>query len=94
MNATSATFARGVNEMETTRLAAATSRMVKPPRVKDAPCALECKWPQTIRLHDLEGRVTDRYVRVRPSGRRLHRGYLHQGRQARHRGNAPDRARG
>jgi flavin reductase (DIM6/NTAB) family NADH-FMN oxidoreductase RutF len=36
--------------------------MVKPPRVKDAPCALECKWLQTIRLRDLEGRITDRYV--------------------------------
>ena len=36
--------------------------MVKPPRVKDAPCALECKWLQTLRLPDLDGRVTDRYV--------------------------------
>lgn len=62
MNATSATFARGVNEMEKAGLAAAASRMVKPPRVKDAPCALECKWLQTIRLPDLDGRVTDRYV--------------------------------
>jgi flavin reductase (DIM6/NTAB) family NADH-FMN oxidoreductase RutF len=62
MNATSATFARGVNEMEKSRLAAAASRIVKPPRVKDAPCALECKWLQTIRLRDLEGRITDRYV--------------------------------
>ena len=62
MNATSATFPRGVNEMEEAGLAAAPSRMVKPPRVKDSPCALECKWLQTIRLPDLDGRVTDRYV--------------------------------
>jgi len=62
MNATSATFPRGVNEMEAAGLAAAPSRMVKPPRVKDSPCALECKWLQTIRLPDLDGRVTDRYV--------------------------------
>lgn len=62
MNATSATFARGVNEMEKAGLAAAASRLVKPPRVKDAPCALECKWLQTIRLPDLKGRVTERYV--------------------------------
>jgi len=62
MNTTSATFPRGVNEMEKAGLAAAPSRMVKPPRVKDAPCALECKWLQTIRLPDLDGRVTDRYV--------------------------------
>ena len=62
MNGTSAPFPRGINEMEQTGLAAAPSRMVKPPRVKDSPCALECKWLQTVRLSDLEGRVTERYV--------------------------------
>jgi flavin reductase (DIM6/NTAB) family NADH-FMN oxidoreductase RutF len=62
MNTTSAEFARGVNEMEKAGLAAAPSRMVKPPRVKDSPCALECKWLQTIRLSDIEGRITERYV--------------------------------
>ena len=62
MNGTSAPFARGVNEMEKTGLAAAPSRLVKPPRVKDSPCALECKWLQTVRLSDIEGRVTERYV--------------------------------
>ncbi|HUI97538.1 MAG TPA: flavin reductase family protein [Xanthobacteraceae bacterium] len=62
MNTTSTTFPRGVNEMEKAGLAAAPSRMVKPPRVKDSPCALECKWLQTLRLPDLDGRVTDRYV--------------------------------
>jgi flavin reductase (DIM6/NTAB) family NADH-FMN oxidoreductase RutF len=62
MNGTSAPFARGVNEMEKTGLPAAPSRMVKPPRVKDSPCALECKWLQTVRLQDIEGHVTERYV--------------------------------
>jgi flavin reductase (DIM6/NTAB) family NADH-FMN oxidoreductase RutF len=62
MNGTSAPFPRGVNEMDETGLAAAPSRLVKPPRVKDSPCALECKWLQTVRLADLEGHVTDRYV--------------------------------
>jgi len=62
MNTTSAEFARGVNEMEKAGLAAEPSRMVKPPRVKDSPCALECKWLQTIRLSDIEGRITERYV--------------------------------
>jgi flavin reductase (DIM6/NTAB) family NADH-FMN oxidoreductase RutF len=62
MNGTSAPFPRGINEMEKTGLAAAPSRMVKPPRVKDTPCALECKWLQTVRLSDLDGRVTERYV--------------------------------
>jgi flavin reductase (DIM6/NTAB) family NADH-FMN oxidoreductase RutF len=62
MNGTSAPFPRGVNEMDETGLAAAPSRLVKPPRVKDSPCVLECKWLQTVRLADLEGHVTDRYV--------------------------------
>jgi len=62
MNGTSAPFARGVNEMEQTGLAAAPSRMVKPPRVKDSPCALECKWLQTLTLRDLDGRPLDRHV--------------------------------
>jgi flavin reductase (DIM6/NTAB) family NADH-FMN oxidoreductase RutF len=62
MNGTSAPFPRGVNEMDKTALAAAPSRLVKPPRVKESPCALECKWLQTVRLADLDGNVTDRYV--------------------------------
>jgi flavin reductase (DIM6/NTAB) family NADH-FMN oxidoreductase RutF len=62
MNGTSAAFARGINEMDKTGLAAAPSRMVKPPRVKDSPCALECKWLQTVRLSDIEGNLTERYV--------------------------------
>jgi len=62
MNGSSAPFARGINEMEQTGLAAAPSRLVKPPRVRDSPCALECKWLQTVRLSDLEGRITERYV--------------------------------
>ena len=62
MNETSAPFARGVNEMDKARLEPAPSRMVKPPRVKASPCALECKWLQTVRLSDIEGRLTERYV--------------------------------
>jgi flavin reductase (DIM6/NTAB) family NADH-FMN oxidoreductase RutF len=62
MNGTSAPFARGVNEMDKAGLAAAPSRLVKPPRVKESPCALECKWLQTVRLSDVEGRQLERYV--------------------------------
>src|ERR1700693_4482913 len=50
------------NGIKKTGLAAAPSRLVKPPRVKDSPCALECKWLQTVRLTDLDGHLTDRYV--------------------------------
>ena len=43
MNATSAPLARGENEMEHAGLTAAPSQLVKPPRVAEAPAALECK---------------------------------------------------
>lgn len=62
MNQTSAPYPRGVNEMEKAGLAAAPSRLVKPPRVAASPCALECKWLQTVHLADLEGRPLDRHV--------------------------------
>jgi flavin reductase (DIM6/NTAB) family NADH-FMN oxidoreductase RutF len=62
MNATSATLPRGVNEMQVAGLEAAPSRLVKPPRVAASPCALECKWLQTLQLRDLEGREIGRYL--------------------------------
>lgn len=55
MNATSAVLPRGVNEMEHAGLKAAPSQIVKPPRVADAPAALECRWVQTVPLTPLEG---------------------------------------
>ena len=59
---TSAPLPRGVNEMERAGLDAAPSRLVKPPRVAASPCALECKWLQTVALDDLDGQPLDRYV--------------------------------
>jgi flavin reductase (DIM6/NTAB) family NADH-FMN oxidoreductase RutF len=50
VNRTSAPFPRGVNEMEKAGLAPAPSRLVKPPRVAASPCALECKWVQTVSI--------------------------------------------
>jgi hypothetical protein len=43
--------------MQRARLAAAPSRLVKPPRVADAPAAPECKL-LVLPLTDLEGRLT------------------------------------
>jgi flavin reductase (DIM6/NTAB) family NADH-FMN oxidoreductase RutF len=48
--------------MKFTGLEAAPSRLVKPPRVAASPCALECKWLQTVRLSDVEGKALERYV--------------------------------
>ena len=64
VNQTSATFPRGVNEMEKAGLAPAPSRLVKPPRVARAPCAMECKLLQIVPLHDLSGRPLDRHVTI------------------------------
>ncbi|MGE0749804.1 MAG: flavin reductase family protein [Variibacter sp.] len=62
MNKTSASFPRGVNEMAEAGLTAAPSKLIKPPRVAASPCALECRWLQTIQLKDLGGRTLERYV--------------------------------
>jgi len=62
MNTSSAPYPRGVNEMKEAGLEAAPSVLVKPPRVKASPCALECKWLQTVRLNDIDGNATQRYV--------------------------------
>jgi len=59
---TSLSFARGVNEMEAVGLEAAPSILVKPPRVKASPCALECKWLQTTRLKDIDGNPAPRFI--------------------------------
>ena len=62
MNTTSGPYPRGVDEMKEAGLEAAPSVLVKPPRVKASPCALECKWLQTVRLDDVDGHPTQRYV--------------------------------
>ncbi|MGV2979738.1 flavin reductase family protein [Camelimonas sp. ID_303_24] len=59
MSETSAPLARGVNEFDHARLEMEPSVLVKPPRVRGAPAALECRYLQTVRLDDLEGRDTD-----------------------------------
>jgi flavin reductase (DIM6/NTAB) family NADH-FMN oxidoreductase RutF len=62
MNMTSAPYARGIDEMTKAGLDAAPSLLVKPPRVMASPCAMECKWLQTVRLNDIAGAGTKRYV--------------------------------
>jgi flavin reductase (DIM6/NTAB) family NADH-FMN oxidoreductase RutF len=55
-------FPRGVNEMIEAGLEPAPSRLVRPPRVAAAPCALECKLLQIVDIDDLEGRRAQRFV--------------------------------
>jgi flavin reductase (DIM6/NTAB) family NADH-FMN oxidoreductase RutF len=59
---TSWAYPRGINEMEVVGLEPAPSTLVRPPRVRQSPCALECKWLQTIRLTDIEGTPAPRLI--------------------------------
>ena len=58
MNLTSAPVPHGVDEMKLAGLTAAPCRLVRPPRVADAPAALECKLLLVLPLKDLDGRPT------------------------------------
>ena len=62
MNATSAPLAYGVNEMVRAGLEPAPSKLVKPPRVAAAPCALECKLTNIVQLKDIDGKELDGHV--------------------------------
>lgn len=63
MHGTAAPLPRGQNEMAEVNLEAARSRMVRPPRVKGSPVALECKWLKTLPLEPLGG-ADARYILV------------------------------
>ncbi len=56
MNASSAPLPAGESEFVHAGLETAPSRLVKPPRVKVAPAALECKLVQTVPVVSLEGK--------------------------------------
>jgi flavin reductase (DIM6/NTAB) family NADH-FMN oxidoreductase RutF len=58
MNQTSAALPHGVNEFEVAGLRAAPSRLVRPPRVADAPAALECRLLLVLPITDLDGKPT------------------------------------
>jgi flavin reductase (DIM6/NTAB) family NADH-FMN oxidoreductase RutF len=56
MNVTSAPLPRGENEAEAAGLELAPSVLVKPPRVKASPAALECKLVQIVPLKPIDER--------------------------------------
>src|SRR4051812_5456617 len=62
MNLTSKPLPHGECEMEFAGLKSAPSRIVKPPRVADAPAALECEAVQIVRLMDKEGRPLEAFM--------------------------------
>lgn len=62
MNRTSEAVARDVNEFDLAGLTAARSMLVKPPRVAESPCALECKATDIVRMKGPDGSPRDNYV--------------------------------
>jgi flavin reductase (DIM6/NTAB) family NADH-FMN oxidoreductase RutF len=62
MNETSAPLPRGASEFERAGLEMAPSRLVAPPRVASARCAMECRVVHQLRLNDVDGRATDQHL--------------------------------
>lgn len=64
MNLTSAPLADGQSEFEFAGLTPVPSVAVAPPRVGEAPAALECRLLKTVPLTDLDGRAVDQYMAI------------------------------
>jgi len=62
VNLTSKPIPADESEFELAGLNPAPSRLVKPPRVAAAPCALECVWIETVELRDRKGENTERLL--------------------------------
>jgi flavin reductase (DIM6/NTAB) family NADH-FMN oxidoreductase RutF len=64
MNETSAPLPRGESEFARAALDMAPSRIVAPPRVAAARCAMECRVVHQVELRDVEGRPVDQHLVV------------------------------
>ena len=62
MNITAAPLPYGENEMTRAGLDAAPSKLVKPPRVKASPVALECKLVEIKQLNDSDGNSINSFL--------------------------------
>lgn len=62
MNASAVDAPRGVSEFGYAGLTSAPSRLVTPPRVAEAPAALECKATEIFRPKTLEGEMSENVV--------------------------------
>lgn len=80
VNLSSAAVPHGVDEMQLAGLTPAPCRIVKPPRVADAPAALECKLLLTLPLKDLDGKPTpNTLILGQVVGVHIDRAYLKDG---------------
>lgn len=83
MNLTSSDVDPDVDEMALAGLTPAACRLVAPPRVAEAPAALECKLLQIVQLHNLENRPLEQYLVLgQVVGVHIARPYLVNGRFA------------
>jgi flavin reductase (DIM6/NTAB) family NADH-FMN oxidoreductase RutF len=64
MNETSAPLPRGESEFTRAGLEMAPSRLVGPPRVAAARCAMECRVVHTVELSDVNGRPANQFLVV------------------------------
>lgn len=80
MNQTSKPLAYGESEMDYAGISAEPSRLVKPPRVKDAPWALECKFLRTVPLAPMKGEARYFLVLGEVVGIYINDKYIHEGR--------------
>jgi flavin reductase (DIM6/NTAB) family NADH-FMN oxidoreductase RutF len=62
MNKSSESVSHDVNEFQLAGLTPAPSKLVKPPRVAEAPCALECKATEIVQMKGPNGEPRDNYV--------------------------------
>lgn len=62
VNLSSAEISADKSEFEHAGVEQAPSRLVKPPRVAEAPCALECVYVETLRPKDRHGHLADRHM--------------------------------
>lgn len=62
MNATSVDAPRGTSEFDYAGLEMAPSRLVAPPRVREALAALECKVTEILQPKGLDGKAVDRFL--------------------------------
>jgi flavin reductase (DIM6/NTAB) family NADH-FMN oxidoreductase RutF len=64
MSQTSAPLPRGESEFAHAGLEMEASSLVRPPRVRGIPAALECRLVSLLALPDIDGRETDRHMAI------------------------------
>lgn len=80
MNQTSASLPHGSSEFDFAGLTPAPSCVVAPPRVAEAPAALECRLVQIVQLHDAAGAELKQFVTIgQVVGVHIDRAYLKDG---------------